>query len=205
MTPARILVHATLSVALIAVAVVVYLRRPVPETREAYIVERETRMLARAAQAGKVDTVVLGDSITEMNRLDGLCGTTFNAGVGGAAIEDLRRFAPAVVRMTRPAHIVLAIGTNDVLLGGAHVARFRADYRALLRRLTVVPFALVGVDHGDNRFIRAEADRIGAVFLPPVARTMTYDGVHPTEAGLKLWRERVAAVCPLRAAPRSAA
>ncbi len=195
MTRARIFLAITL-LAVIAAALVVHLRRPVPETRESYIAERETNMLARAAQTGKVDTIVLGDSIAEMNKLDDLCGATFNAGVGAAAIEDLRRFAPAVVRMTRPSHIVLAVGTNDVLLGGAHVARFRADYAALVDSLPVAPFALVGVDRGDNQFIKSEADRIGATYVPPIAGSMTYDGIHPTAAGLKLWRERVGAACP---------
>jgi lysophospholipase L1-like esterase len=161
-------------------------------------------MLARAAQTGKVDTVVLGDSIAEMNDLDALCGTTFNAGVGGAAIEDVRGFAPAVLGMTRPARIVLAVGTNDVLLGGRHLARFQVDYAALVDSLPVRPFALVGVDHGDNRFIQAEAGRIGAAYVPPVAKAMTRDGIHPTDAGLKLWRERVAAACPGQPDPKPA-
>jgi lysophospholipase L1-like esterase len=153
-------------------------------------------MLARLRQTGKVETVVLGDSIAEMNDLDRLCGTTFNAGVAGAAIEDLPRFAPTVLRATRPTKIVLAVGTNDVLLGGPYITRFRADYVALVNGLPVRPFALVGVDRGDNQFIAAEAQRIGAVYVPPLARSMTYDGVHPNPAGLKLWRARVAATCP---------
>jgi hypothetical protein len=49
---------------------------------------------------------------------------------------------------------------------------------------------------GDNQFIKAEADRIGAAYVPPIAKSMTYDGVRPTAAGLKLWRERAGAVCP---------
>jgi lysophospholipase L1-like esterase len=196
MTRARIITLALVLAAVAAVAIIIYLRRTAPETREAYIAERETSMLARAAQTGKVDTVVLGDSIAEMNELDDLCGATFNAGVGGAAIEDLRRFAPAVIRMTRPARIVLAVGTNDVLLGGPHVARFRTAYAALIDSLPIAPFVLVGVERGDNAFIRSEAERIGAAYVPPVARSLTYDGVHPTAAGLKLWRERVGAACP---------
>jgi lysophospholipase L1-like esterase len=199
MSRARRLSYAILLAALIGLCVAVYLRRvaaTTPQTRESYVAERERRMQARAIQAGKVDTVVLGDSITEMNALDGLCGTTFNAGVGGAAIDDLRRWTPNVLKVTRPTRIALAIGTNDVLAGGARVVQFRASYAALLDSLPVRPFALVGVDRGDNRFIRAEADRIGAAYVPPVARSLTYDGIHPTPAGLRLWRARVAATCP---------
>ena len=195
MTAARWVLIVTV-LALVAAAIVIHLRNAAPETRETSIAERSTNMLTRAVQTGKVDTVVLGDSIAEMNNLDELCGTTFNAGVGGAAIEDLRRVAPAVLRSTRPTHIVLAIGTNDVLLGGDHVRHFRANYAALVDSLPVAPFALVGVGQGDNQFIQAEAEWIGAAYVPPIAKSMTYDGIHPTAAGLKLWRERVGAACP---------
>jgi lysophospholipase L1-like esterase len=196
---AAVLACAMALAALIAIAIFVVLRRSAearPQTRESYIAEHEAGMLARAAQTGKVDTVALGDSITEMNTLDGLCGRTFNAGVGGAAISDLRRFAPAVLKLARPSHIVLAIGTNDVLLGRTHLAGFRASYAALVDSLPVRPFALVGVDRGDNQFIKAEAGRIGAAYIPPVAKSLTYDGIHPSAAGRRLWRERIAAVCP---------
>jgi len=100
---------------------------------------------------------------------------------------------------------VLAVGTNDVLLGGAHVAQLRANYTALVDSLPVRPFVLVGVDRGDNAFIQAEANRIGAAYVPPVARSMTYDSIHPAAEGLKLWRERVRAVCPDQAGARAGA
>jgi lysophospholipase L1-like esterase len=193
---------------LIVLSAAIYLRRTAdaaPETREALVAQRESGMLARAALAGTVDTVALGDSITEMNALDDLCGTTFNAGVGGATINDLRRFVPGVLKATRPTRIVLAVGTNDVLLGGERVAQFRANYLALLDSLPVRPFALVGVDRGDDAFIQTEANRIGAAYVPPVAKSLTYDGIHPTRAGLKLWRERVRAVCPDQAGARPGA
>ena len=159
----------------------------------------ERDVLVEAQRTGKVDTVALGDSITQMIPLDNLCGRTFNAGVSGATIDDVRRMAPSFLAATHPGYIVLGIGTNDVLKGGEFAARFRASYSALLASLPVKPFALVGVANGDNGFIAGEAARIGAAYIPPLPRSVTWDdGIHPDTQGQIVWRSRVEKVCPLR-------
>lgn len=159
----------------------------------------ERDVLAEAQRTGKVDTIALGDSITQMIQLDNLCGRTFNAGVSGATIDDVRRMAPSFLAATHPDYVVLAIGTNDVLRGGEFAARFRSNYSALLASLPIKPFALLGVANGDNGFIAAEAAKIGAAYIPPLPRGLTWDdGIHPNTPGGMVWRSRVEKVCPLR-------
>ena len=157
-----------------------------------YESQREKFVLVQAAVEGPVDTLVLGDSITESNDLDGLCGTTFAAGIGGAKIADIRRVAPTLIHLTHPKRIVLAIGTNDAW---GESKSFRSDYDELLSSLPMKPSILVGIHNGDNAFIAAQARKIGAAYVPPIPANMTWDSYHPTPDGARLWRSNVARAC----------
>jgi len=163
-----------------------------------YESQREKFVLVQAELMNPSDTIVLGDSITETNVLDGLCGKTFAAGIGGALIDDMQRLAPTLIAKSGARMAVLAIGTNDVI---DRKPRFDDRYRKLLDSLPVKPFALVGVHNGDNAFIVSEAHRIGAAYVPPLPTNLTRDGIHPNAQGARWWKARVAAACPRSGKP----
>jgi hypothetical protein len=193
---AYVLAGAAISFIITSGAAIGYMRWGQPTEMQTYVHYRSINLVSQAEAFGKVDTLVLGDSIVEGNALDGLCGRTFAAGVGGGGVEDLNRIVPALLAATTPHSIVVALGTNDVLEHKGEGQPFRDRYAHLISTLPVKPFALVGIAQGQNEFIRHVAYKIGAVFIPPIAPALTKDGIHPTRPGLKLWRERVSAVCP---------
>ena len=160
--------------------------------RPSYTEARMSQVKQLARQASHVDTVVLGDSITEQTSLEGACGLTFNAGVGGAKVRHVRRIAEAT-RHLSPRIIVLAIGTND--LWKDEPANFRSDYRAVVD--SVGPKVLVGTPNSEaaSAFIRSEAQRISATYIPPVTGKLTSDGVHLTSAGRREYRRRIQDAC----------
>lgn len=177
-------------------AAVVYVRWCQPTSIAEYVRTRSIHIVSQAEAAGKADTLVLGDSIVEGNSLDGVCGRTFAAGVGGGTVADLAKITPALVAATQPNRIVVALGTNDVLQRKADGLPFRQRYLALLGSLPVKPFALVGVANGPNDFIQRTASKIGAAYIPPIAASLTRDDIHPALPGRKLWKKRIARVCP---------
>lgn len=175
-----------------------YIRLWQPSAIESYVSSRSNNLLSQAQAAGKSDTLVLGDSIVEGNSLTGLCGSTFAAGIGGGSVVDLAKVAPDLIAATRPGHIVVALGTNDVLEKKAEGLEFEKRYLSLLASLPVKPFALVGVLNGPNDFIKRTASAIGAAYIAPLPVSLLKDGIHPNLAGLKVWRDRVARACPTR-------
>ena len=158
-----------------------------------YESQREKFVLVQAALSGPVDTLVLGDSITESNLLDGLCGKTFAAAIGGARVADMLRLAPTFIRLTNPKRIVLAIETNDTW---QRSKTFASDYAKLLRSLPIRPFVLVGAKDDTTGVIPSYAKAIGADYVPPIPSNLTWDGHHPTPAGARWWRDSVARSCP---------
>ncbi|HEX8418538.1 MAG TPA: SGNH/GDSL hydrolase family protein [Sphingomonas sp.] len=167
-----------------------------PSAIESYVFSRSKNLLSQAQATGKVDTLVIGDSIVEGNSLTDLCGVTFGAGVGGGNVADLTKIAPDLIAATRPDRIVVALGTNDVLQRKAEGQAFEQRYLALLASLPVKPFALVGVLNGPNDFIQRTASAIGAAYVTPLPANLLKDGIHPNLAGLKVWRDQVARACP---------
>lgn len=162
--------------------------------------QREPFVLVQAEIVGPVDTLIVGDSIVETNVIGDVCGKTFAAGIGGATLSDLTRVVPALVKFSRPKMLVVAAGTNDMLQGHGFGATFENRYRALLGILPVRPFALIGVQGGDNTFIANTARSIGARYIAPVPKATTRDGIHPDARGARIWRDRVVSACPARPA-----
>lgn len=161
------------------------------ETRGGFV-----RLLAH--QRGDVDTLIIGDSVTEETWLDDVCGSTFNAGVGMFRLSDAAKMAAYAVPRTHPKTVVLAIGTNDFWHKTTPLSDFERRYSELLDSLAGKHLILVGANTSAeaSAFIRQEARRRGAVYIPPVPTSLTTDGVHLTAAGARLYRRQIQQHCP---------
>ena len=164
--------------------------------------ERRAPFVANlASQFGDADAVVFGDSLTEQTVFDEACGRTFNAGIGGAFVEDIRDVAPLVMRAVRPETVVLSVGTNYVVDGGPGLHRFPAAYAALARSFAGSRLILVGLrgSPAGDRIIRETAGRLHARFVPAVdgPGLIGPDGVHHTPAGSRAYRAAVARACAM--------
>jgi hypothetical protein len=150
--------------------------------------------------ADPVDTLVLGDSISEMTWMVGVCGKTYNASVAGAKISDVASLAPLAIRRTRPKVIVLEVGTNNLWTDPTPSDDFRRQYLALVHSLPGLKI-LVGIPNSPDasRFVRSVADHIHAAYVEPVTGKLTRGGgVHPTREGATVYRQRIHDACVSR-------
>lgn len=147
------------------------------------------------AQSGPVDTLILGDSISESTLLDGVCGKTFNASVGAARVPTAYQLGRFAVPRLRPKLVVVEIGTNYFAAGDD--AQFYRDYPILLRQLAGHRLILVGTPRSvkATAWIERTAQALGAQFVPPVTGRLTFEGVHPTPEGGRVYRQRLANAC----------
>jgi len=164
--------------------------------------------------------VILGDSIVEHAEIPrDLCGiNTLNAGIGGAKISDIARFAPSILKAIHPQKIVIAIGINDARTNDpTSVESFWQDYQRTLATAreaggkiytaTIAPISIVATSYLDraridafNEVIRSfganviNFDRLADTdgLLPP---TMAFDGVHLRASGYEAWRAALAQGC----------
>lgn len=150
-----------------------------------------------AAVAGQVDTVVLGDSVTEETWLDGACGRTFNAGIGGARVRHVSEVAARILPELKPKTIVIAVGANHFWVRPE--PEFEQDYPKMLDQLPPARLVLVGVPNSRSAsaFVRKQAASRGAIYVPPVVGEGLNlpDRVHLTVAGARLYRARLEAAC----------
>jgi lysophospholipase L1-like esterase len=162
--------------------------------------EQKTVFVRTAASiAPPMDTVALGDSVTEEAWLEGACGKTFNAGIGGARVIDLRMIAKDILPRLRPKTIVVAVGANH--FWKRPEPEFQRDYPKLIAELPQAKLILVGVPNSAeaSAFVRNLARQNGATYLPPVtgAGNTVPDGVHLTTKGAWLFRARIERSCRL--------
>lgn len=159
--------------------------------------------MSQAAQ-DRFPIVILGDSFVELANLPTLCGQrVLNAGVSGATVSDVAKFAPQVVLSQHPEMVIVAVGIND-----AHQdkmtpdANFRASYEAILatiRRSGARAFVIGVPVVSDDRFDKSRQDAVRAIVqgyggheLPALATT---DGVHPNAAGYLVWKQIIGGAC----------
>lgn len=155
--------------------------------------------------------LLVGDSISRQAGPGALCGAqVFNAAVPGDRVADLVADAPAyAARLTATQTVVIAVGANDAWPSHRDLEGWAADYRRLValyagRELVLVEInppdmsvpmfvKLLDLDFiaGANAAIRAIAAETGARLVPAPARAPTRDGLHPTPAGIELWRSRL--------------
>ncbi|MEP9350188.1 SGNH/GDSL hydrolase family protein [Xanthobacter sp. KR7-225] len=158
--------------------------------------------------------LLVGDSISRQAGPGELCGApVFNAAVPGDRVADLVADAAAyAARLTAARTVVIAIGANDAWPGHRDLEGWVADYRKLValyagRQLVLVEInppdmgvpmfvKLLDLDFiaGANAAIRTIAAETGARLVPAPARVPTRDGLHPTPAGIELWRSRLVQV-----------
>jgi len=166
-------------------------RTPYPQARSRFV-------LTQASFAGHFDTVVLGDSTAETEWADGVCGRTFNAGIGGARINDLLPIAPSILRDASPSVIIVSVGTNHFTAGKREWIQFSQEYPALLAQIpSSARLILIGVpnDTQADDFIKAEAERRHVIHVPPLTGRLASDGIHANAEGVAVWRNLVAEAC----------
>jgi hypothetical protein len=149
------------------------------------------------SNAEPVNTLVLGDSISESTWLYDVCGKTFNASVAGAKVADVASLAPLAIQRTRPKVIVLEIGANNMRADPSPSDDFKRQYLALVRSLPGRKI-LVGVPNSPaaSSFVRGIAGHINATYVEPVTGVLTRgSGVHPTREGAAVYRQRIQQAC----------
>jgi hypothetical protein len=209
MNGARVFI-AVLAVGLLAAAGLSYFRKDT--SAESH---RRVRQVILHYTLSRVEQpiIVVGDSITEASTLPrSLCDhPLINAGLDGASTEsDLGPWLLDVLNGRRAAAILVALGTNDALLGHGPQA-FEAAYAALLAQFRTATdhLAVLGVPAVEvrggitasrrdeamgridalNAALPALAEKAGAAFvaLPPMATPHTIDGVHLNRDGYAVW------------------
>src|SRR5262249_3117338 len=138
-------------------------------------------------------TLVVGDSIIEMQHLPDMCGPTLNAGISGATSADLQDVVPDLVGSAKPARVVFNVGHNDVsqAIPGEVLQKNVERMIAAAKGTTVL---VVGVPGGrGDAFLKAAASRHGARFIayPVTDLADTIDGLHLNASGAARWRAAV--------------
>jgi lysophospholipase L1-like esterase len=165
---------------------------------EGHRIEVRTAVLRSQARQRPPRIVVFGDSLVEMAVIGDLCGEpTLAAGVWGAKIEDLAKFAPKVLEAADPVRIVAAIGINDTAREGATDPDvFIATYRALIAQWRAAGIAVdiatlapvtregkLGERHFDPARRKGLDERIRALAAEVPVRVVPFDGLPKTETG----------------------
>lgn len=165
---------------------------------QSYTAKRSAMVQANAAIAPPQDFVALGDSLTEEVYLADVCGRSFNAGVGGARVDDVIVVADRILKRLQPKVILVAVGTNDFWTG-MDAATFRTRYAALLARLPHAHIILMGLPESADgtAVIREMAKARGFAYVDPVTgpENTVDDGAHLKLPGARLYRQRIAAAC----------
>jgi hypothetical protein len=174
-------------------------------SEKAYTQTRAQFLRKVLSNADPVDTLVLGDSISEMTWLVGVCGKTYNASMAGAMIGDVASLAPVAIERTRPKVIVLEVGTNNLWADPTPTDAFKRQYLELLHSLPGRKI-LVGIPNSPTAsdFVRDVARQDHAAYVEPVTGDLTQGGgVHPTAEGAEVYRQRIHQACISKTSPLS--
>ncbi len=178
-----------------------------PLDQRALVIARKSDLIRlRAQDMPPGGVVVFGDSISERQRLDRLCGLpAFNAGVGSARVSEVLTLADDVLVAAKPDRVVVEVGPNDFdVTPRTPLPVFMADFEKLLTKAGDRPIVTgmtlpAGRDAPEvveaNRAMEAAVKRRGGSYVEGVPVSMTEDGLHLTAAGRKEWRRRVNAAC----------
>lgn len=178
---------------------------------DAYVHHRLDVLLAKAVDAPKGQALLIGDSLTDMQSLNALCGLqVFNGGVSGSRLRDWESHAAALAAALEPQLVVVALGTNDAIPGSdSDFAQWKAQYQELIRKLgdrhliLVAPPSLDGASNVRDQSvleqirgsIRSLASPRVSIAAPSFAG-QTVDRIHPDLRGRRAWREAIEAACP---------
>ncbi|MHA6332754.1 SGNH/GDSL hydrolase family protein [Qipengyuania sp. CAU 1752] len=150
----------------------------------------------RAAQFGKADTLIIGDSLIEQTFLENACGRTFEAGIGGARIHDPMQVLPSILQAVDPDRVFVALGTN-YFTSGEDQSGLEEDYPQILDLLEGREVGIIGIGASDNgnEFLLALARARGHAFVQPPPGPFIEDGVHYTVEGSRALRETIEQAC----------
>lgn len=160
----------------------------------------DMRLAVLKAQLSQVKDpiVVIGDSIVETAKWpQTICGhPVINAGIGGARIGFVVYGAPAFLKGTKPALVILAIGINDAGKGYDE-GSFRSDYSNALKTIpspvaisTIVaghPVDLGEIERFNGAIKQLAEGRTLIDLYKAVPGSLTIDGIHLNGEGYKLW------------------
>lgn len=141
-----------------------------------------------AARSKTPSYLVIGDSLTEVGRWPPMCGLEpVPAGISGARSDTWLPHARAIADSLKPAVIVLALGTNDVLTLGRlgpyeQLVSALAGYRLVaipLHKMPAVPE--VAAEEANMRIAKAVADTAETI------DAVTIDGIHFTAKDYARW------------------
>lgn len=177
---------------------------------------RSSAMLRQAQDFPDGGIMIVGDSLTEFTYISELCNKpVFNAGLAGSRVSDWKYRLPQMLKATRPAIVIFALGLNDAARSTTYDPQtWREDYRTLIAQVHDSKVVIVGVQPIEpyklvsntkdttridliNRHSRELATELGLRFIEPLPSTVgkTYDGVHLNRAGRPAWRARLAEAC----------
>lgn len=161
-----------------------------------YVDMRLAVLKAQLSLVAERPIVIIGDSIVETAPWpQAICGhPVINAGIGGARIGFVAYGAPLLLKGTKPALVVLAIGINDTGKGYDE-ANFRSDYSEALRSIpspVAISTLVAGIDPAEierfNGVIRELAEGQTLIDLHrAVPGSLTIDRIHLNGEGYKLW------------------
>lgn len=131
---------------------------------------------------------VIGDSLTEAGLWPELCGLKpVPAGIAAATSDTWVPHAKAMTDALKPAAVVLALGTNDVLVAGR-----LGNYEALVAslsgyRLVALPvYQLAAVSRETVAVANARIAKAVPQVAEPITAT-TFDSVHMTTSDYQRW------------------
>jgi lysophospholipase L1-like esterase len=178
------------------------------------------RTILSEAKRQPFGAIIVGDSIVERTKIPrDLCGVdTLNAGVEGAKISDIARFAPSLLNAIHPQKIVFAIGVNDArIVDPTSVESFRQDYQRTLAAArevggkiyaaTIAPIGGIAITYFDRAHIEAFNEVIRSlgvtvIRLDSLAGTdgllpeaMAVDGLHLRPSGYEVWHATLEQGC----------
>lgn len=132
--------------------------------------------------------LVIGDSLTEIGRWPTMCGhDPVAAGISGARSDTWLPRAKAIADTVKPAFVVLALGTNDVLSQGRlgpyeELAASLSGYRLVAVQVHQMPAAPPAAVREANRRITKVAAHAAEAIV-----AATTDGVHLTAEDYARW------------------
>lgn len=169
---------------------------------------RKMAILSQAAQQ-RYDTIIIGDSMVELAEISGLCGRTLNAGIGGARVADIVKFAPAAIWSSGAKRVIVVVGVNDAARrhqtppdefdrGLTALAEAAQKAGASIAFGTIAPINSkmpTGAAISASRIVeldavikrRSSVVPLGAQFPNGLDQSQTSDGVHLSAEGYKPW------------------
>jgi lysophospholipase L1-like esterase len=167
------------------------------------LAERRDQIVRDAPRFPKGQVLLIGDSITQAENISELCGLqVLNAGIAGTRVEHWLKLAPWLVRTTKPKIVIFALGTNNAATAHPfNLQTWAKEYRSIRPTGSYV-VGLWPVEETKNpaysqkriALMDAALSKEPRYIKPPTV-PMTWDGVHLTRQGRRLWADNLQPIC----------